>query len=326
MKRLTVAVAALLASACGQQDLKPEEVRHAMPSASVLAITAPNPAAASPRLSEGGPQAMVAPVAGPAPLAVSSLLLATAVNGGVFWTLAPIAWFTQAVPPTRCDADSCTWGPGSGAADLNVWKLVVTRRDGAYDYTLSGAPKSTGGTAFVTVIAGRAWPGTLPNRGHGTFSVDFDAVWAGLDHAAGAVQQDFGTLDATYDARTGVSLQVTFLKARNAENPGADPANPNRVDAAYDFAAGPLGGDLQVGFRTLPAGATEQTAALHTRWQTAGAGRSDAKYTGPAVLLNFSQCWDGPPAWSMTFDSLGGTGSEAACVFATAAPPTIVIP
>ena len=170
MKKLAALAATLLVTACGQ-DLKPEEIRHAMPAAGVLAITAPNPNGATGKFAaEGDPLLAVAPApGGPSPLAVSSWLFATAVNGGVFWTLAPIAWFTQVVPPTRCDADACTWGPGSGAADLNVWKLVVARNGDALRLLALGAPRSTGGTHLVTVIAGRAWPGTLPNRGHGGF-------------------------------------------------------------------------------------------------------------------------------------------------------------
>ncbi len=331
MKKLAALAATMLVTACGQ-DLKPEEIRHAMPAASVLTITAPNPNGATGKFAaEGDPLLAVAPApGGPSPLAVSSWLFATAVNGGVFWTLAPIAWFTQVVPPTRCDPDACTWGPGSGAADLNVWTLVVARNGDAFDYSLSGAPKSTGGTRPVTVIAGRAWAGTLPNRGHGGFEVDFDSAWAGLDHAAGEVQQDFGSLTVTYDARTDLVLLATFLNARNGDDPGVDPASPNRLNAAYAFQASAAGGDLQVGWRTLPVGATEQTAALHTRWlgagSSAGGGRADAAVTTPGASLAFSECWDGPPGYAMTFDGLHGTGLESACVFPTAAPPTITIP
>jgi hypothetical protein len=325
MIRYLALAAALLATACGQK-LTPEEVRHAMPAASVLEITAPNPNTATGKLAgQRGPALAVAPAAtGPSPLAVSSWLFATAVNGGVYWTLAPIAWLTQVVPPTKCDADSCTWGPGSGAADLNAWRLVVTRAGDAYDYVLSGAPKSTGATLFVPVISGRAWAGALPNRGHGTFHVDFDAVWAGLDHAAGEAQKDFGTLAVTYDARTNVALDVTFLGSRNGDDPGADPANPNRLNAVYAFATNLTGGELQVGWHTLTA--PEKRAALHTRWLTAAGGRAEASFATTGASVAQTECWDGPPAWMMTFDALNGLGSEAACVFATAAPPTIAIP
>ena len=48
--------------------------------------------------------------------------------------------------------------------------------------------------------------------------------------------------------------------------------------------------------------------------------------TTPGASLAFSECWDGPPGYPMTFDGLDGTGLESACVFPTAAPPTIAIP
>jgi hypothetical protein len=303
-----------------------------MPVASILQISAPNLAGAAARLAgSGGPALAVAPVAGgQSPLAVSSWRFATAVNGGVTWTLERISWFTQLVPPTFCDADSCTWGPGSNATELNTWKLVVTREGEAYDYTLSGAPKSTGSKHFIPVISGRAWAGTLPHRGYGTFAVDFDAVWAGLDHAVGEVQQDFGSLDVTYDARVDVALAVTFLHARNGDAPGADPASPNRLNAVYAFATNPSGGELQVGWRTLTAGAAEAKAALHTRWldtgPNAGAGRSEATYVTTGASVAQTECWDGPPGFPMTFDALAGMGSEAACAFPTASPPSITIP
>jgi hypothetical protein len=265
-------------------------------------------------------------VAGPSPLAIASYRLATAINGGVFWTLAPIAWFTQTVPPTKCDPDACTWGPGSGAAELNDWKLVVARKGDAFEYSLFGAPKSTGGTAFVTVLHGKAWPGAQPNRGTGGFEVDFDSAWTGLAHPAGEVRQDFGSLTVSYDLRAELLLLATFYNARNANEPGLDLANPNRVNAAYAFGASAAGGDLQVGWRTLPAGVTEQTVALQTRWQTGSGGRADLLATTGTVTASTSECWGGPPLWTMTYDSANTFGLESSCVFPTAAPPTITVP
>lgn len=329
MKRLSVAVVALLATACGQKDLSAEQIRQAMPLAADLHIAAPDPTSPTGLLAgERGPSALVAPlpVAPQSPLAIASWKLAIAVNGGVYWTLAPIAWFTQVVPPTKCDPDACTWGPGSGAADLNVWKLVVAKKGDAFEYSLFGAAKSRGGTAFVTVIHGMAWPGAQPNRGTGGFEIDFDSAWAGLDHPATEARQDFGSLTVNYDVRADLLLLARFLNARNTDDPGLDPASPNRVNAAYAFGASAAGGDLQVGWRTLPAGVAERTVALHTRWLTGSGGRADVAATAPSGSGAWSECWGGPPAWTMTWDGLHATGSEAACLFPTAAPPTITIP
>jgi hypothetical protein len=332
-KPIVAFAAALLVSGCGQQ-LKPSEIRAAMPAASVVKIDAQDPSggAATPRAVPLArlAAATAAPVAGgQAPLAVTSYLFASAVNGGVFWTLAPITWFTYFVPPTSCTTDACTWGPGSDATDLNQWMLVVTKDGDAYDFVLSGAPKSTGGTRFVPVISGRSFPGAAPHRGHGDFAADLDAAWAGLDHAAGEVQKDFGKISVTWDARTNLSLGVTFLGSKNNDDPGLDAANPNRVNAVYAFAADAAGGDMQVGWRTIPGvGQVEEHAALHTRWKTDLGGRADVSYQNPGAAVQLSQCWAGPPAWLMTFDGsvVPPAGDAAACIFADPAWPTIAVP
>jgi hypothetical protein len=329
MKRLIVAVAALLTTACSEQDLSAEQIRKAMPLAASLHIAAPDPTGATGLLAARGPDALAAPVAvaGPSPLAVASYKLATAINGGVVWTLEPIARFTQTVPPTKCDPDACTWGPGSGAAELNVWKLVVAKKGDAFEYSLFGAAKSTGGTAFVTVLHGKAWPGAEPNRGYGEFEADFDGAWAGLDHPVTEVRQDFGGLTVSYDLRTDLVLLARFYNARNANNPGIDLANPNRVNAAYLFLANAAGGDLQVAWRTLPAGITENTVALQTRWLTGAGGRADLLATVGSATSRSSECWGGPPSWSMTWDAANpGSGSESSCLFPTAALPIITAP
>jgi hypothetical protein len=331
MKWLAVAAVTLVATACGQKDLSADTVRAAIPLADDLRITAPDPTSPT-GLWQGarGPAMVAAPgaqaVAGTSPLAVASWNLATAVNGGVYWTLAPIAWFTRMAPSARCDPDACTWGPGSEAVELNVWKLVVAKKGDAFEYSLFGAPKSTGGTAFVTVLHGKAWPGAQRNRGTGGFEVDFESAWGGLDHPGNEVRQDFGSLTVSYDLRAELLLLATFYNARNANEPGLDPANPNRVNAAYAFGASAAGGDLQVGWRTLPAGVTERTVALQTRWLAGSGGRADLVATTGSATTSTSECWGGPPLWTMTYDSANAFGLESSCVFPIAAPPTITVP
>jgi hypothetical protein len=324
---VAAAVVALLVTACGEQDLSAGQIRKAMPLAASLHIAAPDPTGATGLLAARGPEALAAPVAvaGPSPLAVASYKLATAINGGVIWTLAPIARFTQTVPPTRCDPDACTWGPGGGAADLNVWKLVVAKKGDAFHFTLFGAPRSTGGTAFVGVISGKAWPGAEPNRGYGGFEIDFDSAWAGLDHPASEVRQDFGRLAIIYDVSADLLMLANFYNARNTDDPG-DPANPNRVDAAYSVLASAAGGDLQVAWRPLPTGITDKTLALRTRWLTGSGGRADLVATSQGTSGAYSECWAGPPSWSMTWDGLHGSGNEGDCIFPTASPATITFP
>jgi hypothetical protein len=339
MKKLVLLVA-LLATACGQAKLSPEQIAGAMPQADVISIDQPNPGLPTgngpPGLFPSLEAATDAPAttapaaatpAGRSPLAVVSYLFARSVNVGVFWTLAPIAFLTEFVPPTSCTATACTWGPGSRPAELNDWMLVVTRAGDAYDYTLSGRPKVPVGSPFVSVLTGRAYPGAVRFHGHGTFSVDFDTAWDGLAHAVTEVKSDFGSIAVDYDARQGLTVDVTILDARNSDDPGADVANPNRVNAVYAFHRDASGGDLQLGWRALPP-SVPQTRTLHTRWQPGGAGRADFKVILPAAQAAVSQCWAGAPDYLMTFDGTSTTTltDPSVCVFADAAPITIAVP
>lgn len=348
MKKTAALSALLLATACGKQELTAAEIRAAMPRSEVVNVSAPNPGApagggllASPFLAEASAAAAGNVVK--SPLAVVSYVFASTINAGVYWALAPVAWFVDVVPPTSCDNDSCTWGPGSRPAELNDWKLVVTRAGDGYDWALSGKPKSNASAPFTALLSGRAYPGSLPTRGHGSFHADFDVAWAALDHAASEVQQDFGSLAIGYDARAGVKIDATFLAARNGDDPGAatSASYPNRTNAVYAFAADLAGasGDLQLGFRNVGyqagnAGTIDlATKTLHTRWRATG-GRGDFVVTAPApdnTSLSFSQCWDGAPDYGMSFDGLRGAGDPlrgdaGLCVYADAQPVTIVVP
>jgi hypothetical protein len=349
MKKIAALSALLLATACGtQQPLTAAEIRAAMPRSAVVKVDAPDPGApagvvqlSSANRAEGNSVAAGNVVK--APIAVVSYHFATTINAGVSWALVPVAWFVDVVPPTRCDHDACTWGPGSQAGELNDWKLVVTRVGDGYDWALSGKPKSSASAPFTAVLSGHADPGALPGRGHGSFHADFDGAWAALDHAAGEAQQDFGSLAVDYDARGGVKIDATFLGARNNDDPGAPTATgyPNRTNAVYAFAADPAGaaGDLQLGFRNTGYAAGHaaaidlSTKTLHTRWKAAG-GRGDVVVKAPAPdnsAFAFSQCWDGAPDYGMTFDGTKAAGDPlrgdaGLCVYTDALPVTIVVP
>jgi hypothetical protein len=336
MRKLAALSAAVLTAACGQQ-IDPAEVRFALPTAAVLAIDAPDPggaaATAQARVATGAATSAATPD-GKAQLAVTSYLFASAVNGGVFWALAPLHWLTTLVPPTSCTDTACTWGPGSDANDLNTWKLEVSKSGGGYRYALSGAPKVPAGAPFVQVMSGHASAGLVEHRGHGDFTVRFDDAWAGLAHPDGAQQQDFGTIAVDYDARAGLRLDVLFQDGRNKENPG-DPAAPNKVSAAYAFVAGATGGDLQIGFHHQPPyydhgngdAYRDESVTLRTQWNRAGEGRADVRYLTVGFDAGYSQCWDGAPDFLMTFDGdpAAPFGTIDACRF-PAAPITIAVP
>jgi len=334
MKKLTALLAALLATACGNTKLDPAEIRQAMPDRNAVQISQPAPAGAAARLESPVPLRLAAtPAVGdPSPLALTSYFFATSVNLGVGLTLLQLELVTL-WPPTSCTDVACTWGPGAGRGDLNRHMLVVTRNGDGYDYALSGQPLSDPSAPFTTLISGTAFPGPTRRQGHGTMVADFDAAWANLDHPAGAVQTDFGRLEASYDGREAMKIGVTFLGTKS-DKPAADPANPFRTNAIYDFRAAADGGELQVGFRTVEpfAAGFEERVGLRTRWNAAGAGRADVSYdafSDPTVSYDGSQCWAGAAGnWEMTYDFTLGfeVGSETSCVFTPALPFGLTIP
>ena len=315
MKKIIAILAVAALAGCGK-GLTAAEVRQAMPSKEEVKIGTPP---GSPALTADSGVAPAATVTA-SPILLTSLALAVAVNGGTWWTLFVLE-NVVAQTPTSCSGDTCTWGPGSGTFDVNVYKLVVTEVSGHYEYTLSAEPKSRPGSGFVSILTGNAYPSGTPHKGHGDFTADFDAA-AQLDHIAGWTQTDFGTLAITYDNRTDVAVTATFLDGRNANRPGPDPANPNRVNAAYDFKASASGGDLQVAWRTLPPD-TAKTANLHSRWTTTGQGRGDVKLTAGATAT-WNECWLGNTAqFQLGYRMWNGTVDAGFADIATCGPFTV---
>lgn len=320
MKRIASVVAAALLASCGQEStgsIHAAQVRKALPRAESIQIGAPEATTPSSLAAMAGSRALAVQSAPrtTSPYAAVSYWSAVTFNLGVWATLTTVRVVTL-FPPSQCDVDSCTWGPVLGEDGLNTWTLEVTRVGEAYDWTLSAAPVSGG--ARVTLISGHAVPGADEWHGSGTFTVAFDAA-ASLDHPAGWVQTDFGTLDVAYDNRASLSIDATFENARSQ-----DPSDPCRMNAAYAFDATQGGGDLQLGVRNLD---TTATLRLHTRWIDTGAGRGDAEFVRGSTSVDASQCWDGAPDYLMVFDGTAAEpGSESACAFASPAPPTIAVP
>jgi hypothetical protein len=321
MRKLATLCAALLLAACGQQKLSAAAIRDAMPSSQEVQVGAPNAGQSGAMLLASDAQAKLAGAAivPHSSYAITSYLFATSINLSVAWTLLRLEAVTI-WPPTSCTEHACTWGPGSDAGDVNEWELVVTQANEAYDYSLQGRPKGQPGAAWVPLITGRAYPGASPHRGHGTLSVDFDRAWAGLAPGVNLdgsprVQKDFGAVEITYDARSELAVQASFVKAKDADRFATDPTA--RVDVFYDFLASSDGGSLHLAVRTLPLGDTSEAVSLHTRWAAAGNGRGDVEYVGPkapAGPFHASECWAGEAAgFVLTYDTDPAYGTEAAC-------------
>lgn len=317
MKRAIVVVAAAL-TACGgaQQHLTAEEARAAMPGAQQAQVGAPQQAAltAAPRSGEAGVVT--------AEYAAATINLALAVNGGVAWTLGLVE-LVVSLPPTSCAGDTCTWGPGSSAFDVNDFQLTVTKKDTAdFVWALQGRPKSDPTAAFVTVVSGEAFTTGVRHVGHGTLLLDMDAG-ATLARKTTDPAPQTGRISATYDNTSGAHVSVQFLDTQDANDP------TQKVNAAYQFSATSDGGDLQAATRNLASGAR---FSLHSRWLGTGAGRGDAAFSVSSVAVARSQCWDAASTlFNLTFQGTtpadaSDMGLESSCAFAVAVAPTVTVP
>lgn len=311
--------AALSLTACGGGAITAQEARGAMPSSSQATIPAPESSSSAQALSAAGSTSADATVA-MAPFAAESRALAHAVNGGVVWTL-DLVQLVAALPPTSCTGDTCTWGPGSGALDLNDWKLTVTKIDDHYAWSLAGQPKARAAAGFATIVSGNAWPSGVPHVGHGDVLFDLDAGGT-LDHLA-SDPAGTGKITVAYDNRAGRTLDVEFLGMTDEHDAS------QRANARYRYADGAAGGDLQVATKNTT---TNATLGLHSRWLPGGAGRGDAVATDANGTWQVSECWGaGSDGFALVYQlstpaQASDTGSESACAFAPASYPEFVSP
>lgn len=316
MKRaIALTVAALTAACGGSQHLTAEEARNAMPGASQAQIGTPSP-------SGQALTAAPAPSALTAAYASDTIALAAAVNGGVAWTLAIVDLVVQ-FPPTTCAVDTCTWGPGSGALEVNDWELTVTKKaEQDYLWQLSGRPKTDPSVGFITFVSGEAFTTGVRHVGRGTLLIDFDAA-LGLARKTTDPAPQVGKISATYDNTSGGKVSAQFLGTQGSFIPS------QKVNAAYQFSANASGGDLQAATRNLTSGVQ---LTLHSRWTGTGAGRADASFSDVLGTATRSQCWDGASTlFNLVYQATtpvdpGDGGFEASCAFAPASPPTIAAP
>jgi hypothetical protein len=324
MRRAIAVTVAALTTACGGAQLTAQEARDAMPAKEQAQIATPGGSSAL-----AGAQAGAALTAAPggselavggAPFAIDTIVLAAAVNGGVAWTL-DIVKFIVGLPPTKCQGDTCTWGPGSGALDLNEFQLAVTKVDDHYAWALSGRAKSNAAAEFTTFVSGNAWPSGVPNVGHGDLTLDLGAT-AALAHLGTDPDPQGKIVVSNYDNRSGGHLEVQFLGMADSTQAAAS----KLVNAAYQFDATADGGRLQVATKNI---ATGEILELSSRWNATGAGRGDAAYSGVAVYTE-SQCWSSAASsFSLVYDETSTgvvTGDASLCVYQDTVLPSITPP
>lgn len=309
-----------LALACAPAStLDPDDIRAALPTRDVVQLQVPG--------EDGGPSGLHGVAWGvstPAAFPESSYLAlltrqtSRVVNDGIWRVLTRLEDVTGG-PPTSCDASSCTWGPAPEvtASPANEWLVVARRVPEGFSYRFSARPLGTTGPS-TTMIEGTALAGADGSRSRGDMVVYFDAEDA-LAHPPEWVKPDHGTLRAVYDAGSVTLIDVTILGGR-----ADDPLDPFPLDASYAYEGRGAAGAVQIAFVRLDTG---RATALHTRWDAARAGRSDAVRSSGALSARVTECWGPAPAYAPSFtDAPPGFGSEAACAFSPASWPTLAPP
>jgi hypothetical protein len=306
----TIALPALAAAtlvACIQPKDDPHPVARALPTAEQVQVKLPD---RQPRtLGEIAPWYMV------------TRDVTRTLNGGTAWVLILVHTIVQ-FPPTSAQGDTYTWGPWSDALDPAEYKLEVTELvDGSYDWALSGRSKTDPGASFEVVIAGNAVPSEPEGRGHGDFTIDFDAG-ARVNPIDSNGERGVVTINYDLTARH-LDLAISTVEDRGGVQTPVD------YDYSYDEAADRSGNMVFAVYAdTEDEGPNAENVTLRSRWQADGAGRSDIEAENGDLGVDFataSQCWNTNFRTVYSeFVFAGQTASEGAesdCVYATASMP-----
>ncbi len=312
--RKLIALPLVAAVACSGGSFK-DQARDAMPSNDSISMGSPSSSAQASSSSSALVSDSVAGEQSQFFRLTATVAVVFNVPTGLFLGL--LQHVVEDFEPTSCDADSCTWGPGSGPLELVAYKLVVSRNaDGtSFDWTLSGAVKPS--TDFVVFASGNAVPGPQRHHGSGSFTVDFDKA-ATLGIAGNAA----GQMQVTSYSNVGpAQLHVNLTGANDTDHPGT---KNNIVYAYVNDNAG--GGDLDFAVHNTT---TEDRFSVHSRWKNDGRGRADVAGLGSGYDVSLSECWGAAP-FNVTYftstvkvvvDPWGGpdSGSEAQCAYSPAA-------
>ena len=305
----------LLAAACGGAQSFKDQSRDALPSKDTVAMGAPSSATPT---SDAPPDQITqnSTVGQHSPFFDLTVAVSTAFNGGTALWLGIVEQVT-ATEPTSCAANSCTWGPGSGALDASVYKLVVTQQGDGYDWELSGQDKAKPTSDFVVFMNGHALPGVQKHHGSGNFTIDFDkaATLPGPHDATGKL------VVTSYSNVGPAHLDVTFTGAKDDQHAG----QVNNLDYSYkNDTTG--GGDLDIAVHNTT---SQDRFSVHSRWKNDGTGRADVAGLGSGYTVSLSECWGAAPFAVTYFSSsvkfvappFGGpdAGAETACAYSPAA-------
>ena len=238
---------------------------------------------------------------------------AVGINLFVASVLADVSYVTT-FPPQETDGVTTQWGPWTDDATATDGQLIVVTDPATGDQAWTVQGRAHGDTAWLDFVSGVIDAGATPDASKGLFTVDL-AVATALDPTVDAT----GTFTVTYD------LQPKWIVGDAAfedfSQYGSDP-----VEAAYHYEQDPGGSggwvDLVALADATGNGVPEQNI-LHTRWNDAHEGRSDAYVTGGdlgSLVYTATECWDSA-AQVVFFENnaeLTRGGDAAACAFADA--------
>jgi hypothetical protein len=305
--RKLLALSCALAAGCGGSAAFKDQARDAMPNSSGVAVGPQQAQPSQPKAlsADGSSHALV----GADPWFNATVAFALSINAGTAWTLGAVEAVT-ATEPTSCTADSCTWGPGSGALDPNEYKLTVSQATNAsFDWVLGARSKANATAQFVTIISGNAVPSGQRHRGSGTFTINLDNARQLSGHAT-----DQGTIDITYSNVGPAHVQANFhnLISQDTQHLG------DLGNAYYNYQQDVSGGgDMEIAWHDVT---HEERDDIHSRWKADGSGRADVMVVKPlGPNLQFSNCWSVAASGFVTvYGQLSATGSVSACSYADA--------
>ena len=288
-------------------SLSEAELRAAIPTVEQLSITLPDGASSAARATAEG-------VDDPSQLRQMTYNLATGANQTVRDVLTMIDNITDH-PSVAVDEDTRRWGPYTAqGSDVTQVFFMELQEDGDLGYSLRWKVADDPDPTFTEVVSGVITEAQGLYKNHGAFEIDYDAA-ASIDptvDAHGLARYEYDT--ASVDREVRAHFDGVF----DAEGQAID-AHLVYVDLGDD------GGELGFAFQTDFAGddGILEDAALHSRWQVGGVGRSDATITHGTLtddVVNVSECWGQDAlldyrAWWLNGAAMGDEGDGALCAY-----------
>lgn len=239
------------------------------------------------------------------------------VNGGLGEVLALVEAIASFDPTWSDDEDLALWGPWE---DGGVWGQMWVQGTGAtgWRWAIEVRADGTPEDAWQPALAGEVDPGGTEETSSGRFVMDFTAI-----EAAGGDDGVTGAMSAEYALRAdGAEAEVAFGEI------STDGSVPQDAAYRYDHTIG-AGGAMDVAITedvSDPANGVLELLVIRSRWDGAGAGRTDAVVTGGdlgALSYTESECWDAAhlTVWLENNFELVREGDESACAFAEAEFP-----